>query len=391
MDKRIKDYFIEANSSDEHWANAAVLTRSLHCGLTHMLNRITSYHELLELELESNPAGKIYIKESEFAVRKSRGLLDALRSFSTLRSGAFDSVDLKVLVTAIVNRLNKYDNLTVDADFSRLTDDESFISGDLFLLQQLFFDLPHLFYDEAANRTDLAITGEVRRFEQDFFSARKSPLPACDYMSLTVTTDDAATIRLDNFVNPFEWHVAFPDADIPERLYFIHGAVNAHGGEIFFTRGERIARALLIVLPIQKNQIAMYTDAGIEQTDLQGNETILLVDDEDIIWDVVIDMLQNMGYSVILAANGRDCVDIYRDNPGQIDLVLLDMVMPEMNGHEAFFQLKAIDDDVKVLLSSGYVEEKDARDVLSAGAAGFLQKPYRMVELARRIRQIIDN
>ena len=57
---------------------------------------------------------------------------------------------------------------------------------------------------------------------------------------------------------------------------------------------------------------------------------------------------------------------------------------------KAFFKLKEIDEDVKVLLSSGYVAEEDARDVLNAGAAGFLQKPYRMLDLAGRIRQIID-
>ncbi len=91
-----------------------------------------------------------------------------------------------------------------------------------------------------------------------------------------------------------------------------------------------------------------------------------------------------------MASDGHECVEIFRENPGKIDLVLLDMVMPEMNGHDAFFALKEIDPNVKVLLSSGYVKEEDARDVLNAGAAGFLQKPYRMIELAKRIKQIIE-
>jgi len=67
------------------------------------------------------------------------------------------------------------------------------------------------------------------------------------------------------------------------------------------------------------------------------------------------------------------------------------MVMPELDGHGAFFRLKEIDPKVRVLLSSGYVSEEDARDVLDAGAVGFLQKPYRMVDLARKIRSIFDS
>jgi CheY-like chemotaxis protein len=132
----------------------------------------------------------------------------------------------------------------------------------------------------------------------------------------------------------------------------------------------------------------MQAPHNLEDKDLYGKETILLVDDEDMIWDVIIDMLQELGYTVILAANGREAIEIYRANPGQIDLVLLDMVMPEMDGYAAFFELKKIDPKVRVLLSSGYVSEEEARSVLDAGAAGFLRKPYRMVDLARRVRSI---
>ncbi|NMA46261.1 MAG: response regulator, partial [Lentisphaerae bacterium] len=119
-------------------------------------------------------------------------------------------------------------------------------------------------------------------------------------------------------------------------------------------------------------------------------ETILLVDDEEMIWDVISDMLSTLGYKVILAENGREAVEIYQNNPGEVDLILLDMIMPEMNAREAFFLLKKIDPEVKVLLSSGYVSEEDAQDVLNAGAQGFLRKPYRMADLAGKIRGILD-
>ena len=121
-----------------------------------------------------------------------------------------------------------------------------------------------------------------------------------------------------------------------------------------------------------------------------GNETILIVDDHETIWDFLIDALQELGYSVLLAENGLDAVEIYESNPGQIDLVLLDMVMPKSGGHQTFMRLKAIDPEVKVLLSSGFVSEQEVADLLDAGACGFLPKPHRLPVVAGEIRRILD-
>lgn len=121
-----------------------------------------------------------------------------------------------------------------------------------------------------------------------------------------------------------------------------------------------------------------------------GNETILLVDDNEAVWDVLIESLQGLGYSVILAENGLDTVEIYKGNPQEIDLVILDMIMPKMGGHSTFFQLKACDPDVKVLLISGYVSEKEVNDLLREGAQGFLSKPCRINVVAEEIRRILD-
>ena len=81
----------------------------------------------------------------------------------------------------------------------------------------------------------------------------------------------------------------------------------------------------------------------------RGREMILVVDDHETIWDFLIEALQMLGYSVLLAENGLDAVTIYEENPGMIDLVLLDMIMPKAGGHETFMKLKSIDPDVKVM------------------------------------------
>lgn len=122
----------------------------------------------------------------------------------------------------------------------------------------------------------------------------------------------------------------------------------------------------------------------------RGSETILIVDDQETIWDFLIEALQELGYTVLLAENGLDAVEIYRDNPDMIDLVLLDMIMPKMGGHKAFFQIRAIDPDAKILLSSGYVSEDEVNDLLEQGAVGFLPKPHRLPVMAKEFRRILD-
>ena len=121
-----------------------------------------------------------------------------------------------------------------------------------------------------------------------------------------------------------------------------------------------------------------------------GTETVLLVDDQDTIWDFMIEALQTLGYTVILAENGLDAVEIYKNNTGKIDLVILDMIMPKMGGHNTFYQLKAIDPDVKVILSSGYVSEEEVNDILKQGAKAFIPKPHRIKAIAEEIRRVLD-
>ena len=121
-----------------------------------------------------------------------------------------------------------------------------------------------------------------------------------------------------------------------------------------------------------------------------GNETILIVDDHETIWDFLIDALSELGYSVLLAENGLDAVEIYESNPSEIDLVVLDMIMPKAGGHQTFLRLKAIDPQVKVLLSSGFVSENEVADLLEQGACGFLPKPHRLPVVLKEIRRVLD-
>ena len=105
--------------------------------------------------------------------------------------------------------------------------------------------------------------------------------------------------------------------------------------------------------------------------------------------EVTKEILEILGYNVMTACNGGEAVAIYGEHRGEIDLVILDMIMPGMGGGETFDLLKQMDRDVRVLLSSGYSLEGQAKDILNRGCLGFIQKPYKIEELAKKIQEIL--
>ncbi|HAS53573.1 MAG TPA: hybrid sensor histidine kinase/response regulator, partial [Nitrospiraceae bacterium] len=120
-----------------------------------------------------------------------------------------------------------------------------------------------------------------------------------------------------------------------------------------------------------------------------GSGTVLVVDDEPLIRSLARDILKRYGYEVIIAEGGAQAVEMYRQFGEQISVVLLDMVMPEMDGREVFRSIRELDPAAKIIVSSGYSHDRDADYLLEQGAAGFVQKPYRMVELANALSEVL--
>jgi CheY-like chemotaxis protein len=123
---------------------------------------------------------------------------------------------------------------------------------------------------------------------------------------------------------------------------------------------------------------------------LTGTETILLVDDEHEVLDVGEKLLKQMGYKVLVSSNGKEAVDVYAENKDEVDLVILDMIMPDLGGGETYDRMKETDPDVKVLLSSGYSIDGQASEILHRGCNGFIHKPFGMKELSRELREVVD-
>ncbi len=119
-------------------------------------------------------------------------------------------------------------------------------------------------------------------------------------------------------------------------------------------------------------------------------ELIMVVDDEENILEVMKEMLEHMGYHVALAKSGREAIDTVKRTNKKISLILLDVVMPDMDGRATYTILKTLDPELKVLVISGYPPNGCPADILKDGCEGFLQKPFGLVELSRKIRVAME-
>ncbi|MEJ2657683.1 MAG: PAS domain S-box protein [Desulfobacterales bacterium] len=168
-----------------------------------------------------------------------------------------------------------------------------------------------------------------------------------------------------------------------------YGIINSHGGIINVYSKKGDGATFNIFLPVSEKKIVK--EKIIYKEIVKGTETVLLVDDEDMILDIGCDLLEKLGYEVLTAKSGMEAIEIYRNKGEKIDIVILDMVMPKLGGGDTYDQLKGIDPDIKVLLSSGYSINGQAGKILSRGCDGFIQKPFDIKNLSFEIRNILDH
>ena len=166
-----------------------------------------------------------------------------------------------------------------------------------------------------------------------------------------------------------------------------YGIIKGHGGYINVESKKGKGTTFSIYLPASEKKVRKAVKTA-EQL-IKGTGTVLLVDDEEVILEVGEGLLETMGYRVLIARDGKEAVEVYRKNKDDIDIVLLDMVMPNMGGSEAYDRMKEINSKVKVLLSSGYSINGQATEILERGCDGFIQKPFSVKKLSRKIREIL--
>ncbi len=175
-------------------------------------------------------------------------------------------------------------------------------------------------------------------------------------------------------------------------LSAVYGIIQDHYGEIKVTSKVNLGTSFKLIIPNIKNikMTSVIENTKIDTTNnIITTGKILLVDDEEIIRIIGKKILTHMGYNVIIAKNGKEAVDIYKKQYSEIDVVIMDMLMPKLNGKEAFAEMKIINKNCKIVISSGFLKDHDIEELKTMGLAGFIHKPYKSEELNKLLKKIL--
>jgi CheY-like chemotaxis protein len=167
-----------------------------------------------------------------------------------------------------------------------------------------------------------------------------------------------------------------------------YGIINNHEGIITVYSEIGHGTTFNIYLPLLDEAVS--TEAPRKKRLIRGSETILLVDDEEMITGVGKAMLEELGYQVMVAKSGQQAVDRVRRNGLEIELIVLDLIMPGMDGGTTFDRIREIQPSMPVILSSGYALNDLAIAIMQRGCNGFIQKPFNIYELSEGVRTILD-
>ncbi|HID31466.1 MAG TPA: response regulator [Desulfobacterales bacterium] len=222
---------------------------------------------------------------------------------------------------------------------------------------------------------------------KDMESTLYFPKPG-EYVLLTVTDTGAGMDKetVERIFEPF-----FTTKEMGHGtglgLASVYGIIKGHGGYVDVESKKGHGTTFRIYLPASKKETLKSVRT---ERSTKGSGTVLLVDDEKVILEVGQELLETMGYRVLVATDGKEAIEVYRKNRDAIDLVVLDMVMPNMGGGDAYDRMKEINSDIRALLSSGFSIDGEATEILERGCDGFIQKPFTIKALSEKIGEILN-
>ncbi len=349
-------------------------------GIAHDFNNllmgIVGHLNLIQLDLEPDHPQLARIAKIEEMVLSGRQLTGQLLSYA--RKGKFEArfIDLNPIVREAleaVSRMRK--DIMVRLD---LVEAAAIVWADRSQMVQMLWNL-------CANASDAMPEGGMLTV-----STRIEAGQSAEPGQVVLTVADSgqgieAEIR-DRIFEPF-FTTKYRGRGTGMGLASVYGIVKGHGGHIQVSSEPGKGACFTVSLPAMNDR---GEDPSVPAPAASKIRTILLVDDEDFVREIGRDLLEHLGFSVVEAQNGEQAVALLAESGDMIDLVILDLIMPEMSGTETFDRLKRIDPAVRVLLSSGYSLEGEAQALLDRGCDGFIQKPFTIAQLKEKIERILS-
>jgi PAS domain S-box-containing protein len=359
-------------------------------GIAHDFNNllmvIQGRASLMAAELEAAHPHTDHLRAIEESIRSATDLTKQLLGFA--RGGKYEVQPLDIN-TLLVETASMFGRTKKEIRIhSKLHDPPPVVSADPRQIEQVLLNLYVNAWQAMPDGGDLYL--ETRTVDLDEADCRPHQVQPGRYAKISVTDtgmgiDPAGQQRIfDPFFTTKE-----KERGTGLGLASAYGIVRNHDGiiEVYSEPGH--GAAFNIYLPLC--EAALPASEPEETALIKGSGTVLLVDDETMILEVGQAMLETLGYAVLVAGGGTEAVELVAEKADEIDLVILDMIMPDMDGGTAFDRIREIRPRLAVILSSGYSLNGQAAGILDRGCAGFIQKPFNISALAQKVRGVLDS
>jgi len=361
-----------------------------------LLTGILGYAELLKTEAGDPEVVQEAVNEIWSGARRAADLTKQLLGFA--RRGKHRSVPIEMheLMPGIIRLVDPMLDKRISI-IERFEAPKAIVRGDPSQIEQAILNLLLNAVDavetkardsaEGTKREIVLRTGFVPRAE---VSGRSGLGDGPDFFSIAISDTGCGMSPeiQDRIFEPF-FTTKEEGRGTGMGLAMVYGIVKSHEGWIEVDSHPGSGTTITIYFPLA-DEAELAASRITEPTVIRGTGQILIVDDEEPIRRLVSKILTSLGYTAITARNGREALEFFSKRSGSIDLILLDMVMPEMSGSECLLELKKLDPYVRVVITTGYGLNGIVRELIDAGAVGFMQKPFTAARLSEEIARVLS-
>ncbi len=362
-------------------------------GIAHDLNNIlqsvSGYAQLLLLRRETNDPDYNKLKAIERSAQSASELTTQLLTFSRKVESNPRPVDLNHEVSQFSTLLERTIPKMISIEI-HLAGDLRIISADPAQLEQIMMNLGVNAKDAMPDGGKLIFQTENVTLDRQ--SCKAFEIEPGDYVLLTVSDTGGGMDRetVEHIFEPF-YTTKGIGKGTGLGLSMVYGIIKSHDGHITCYSEPDRGAAFKIYFPALQTKNLKQGAESEEEKIVGGNETILLVDDDKTLLNFGQDMLEEYGYTSIMAENGEKALEAYKTEKDRIDLVILDIGMPGIGGYKCLKELLKIDPGIKVIIATGYSANTTVKELLESGAKDFIGKPYQLKEILKKIRNALDN
>ena len=362
-------------------------------GIAHDFNNILTaiigYSELVLDDAEKGVSDPRQIREIIKAGDQAKDLVTQILTFSRKLEPEIKPIDLNRLIVQTGKMLERTLPKMVKIEL-KLAEDLWLTQADANQLSQVLMNLGSNANDAMPEGGRLIIETENATLDEDYCDQHGVASPG-NYLKLTVSDTGHG---MDKKTQEFIFDPFFTQKEIGKGtglgLAMVYGIVKNHGGHIICHSEVGQGAAFQVFLPAILASVVDDAKDRAGRIVPGGSETVLLVDDERAIRNIGQEILSRKGYRTITAENGEEALAIYREKAVDIDLVVLDISMPGMGGHKCLQELLRINPEVKVIIASGYSRDAQLKGRLEPVVAGYVAKPFKMAELQKKVREVLD-